>query len=144
MGYLLDQYMAVADLDVSTREGYEGYIRRTIKPALGGMELRKLRGPVLDTFYADATAWNPDWTSHQVAVIASRAGVSMNVKSLRHYTATQLLSGGIDLRNTAARLGHGDGGATTLKHYADPISEVDRRAAAYLSDLTAAARLAPS
>ena len=45
VGYLLDQYMAVADLDVSTREGYEGYIRRTIKPALGGMELRKLRGP---------------------------------------------------------------------------------------------------
>jgi site-specific recombinase XerD len=60
---------------------------------------------------AGATAWNPDWTSHQVAMIASRAGVSMNVKSLRHYTATQLLSGGIDLRNTAARLGHGDGGA---------------------------------
>jgi site-specific recombinase XerD len=30
--------------------------------------------------------------------------------------AWQLLSGGIDLRNTAARLGHGDGGATTLKH----------------------------
>jgi len=52
VGYLLDQYMAVADLDVSTREGYEGYIRRTIKPALGGIELRKLRGPVLDTFYA--------------------------------------------------------------------------------------------
>jgi len=36
VGYLLDQYMAVADLDVSTREGYEGYIRRTIKPALVG------------------------------------------------------------------------------------------------------------
>ena len=54
---------------------------------------------------AGATAWNPDWTSHQVAVIASRAGVSMNVKSLRHYTATQLLSGGIDLRNTAAGSG---------------------------------------
>ena len=52
VGYLLDQYMAVADLDVSTRQGYEGYIRRTIKPALGGIELRKLRGPVLDTFYA--------------------------------------------------------------------------------------------
>jgi hypothetical protein len=31
------------------------------------------------------------------------------------------------------------GGATTLKHYADPVSEVDRRAAAYLSQLTAAA-----
>ena len=41
------------------------------------------------------------------------------------------------LGNTAARLGHaGDGdGATTLKHYADPVSEVDRRAAAYLATI---------
>src|SRR5262249_32635075 len=31
---------------------YEGYIRRTILPALGSIELRKVRGPVLDTFYA--------------------------------------------------------------------------------------------
>jgi hypothetical protein len=44
--------MEVAELDVSTRETYEGYIRRTILPALGSMELRKLRGPVLDMFYA--------------------------------------------------------------------------------------------
>jgi hypothetical protein len=28
------------------------------------------------------------------------------------------------------------GGATTLKHYADPVSEVDRRDAAYLAQLT--------
>jgi len=31
-----------------------------------------------------------------------------------------------------------EAGATTLRHNADPISEVDRRAAAYLSQLTAA------
>lgn len=49
---LLTRYMEVAELDVSTRETYEGYIRRTILPALGSMELRKLRGPVLDMFYA--------------------------------------------------------------------------------------------
>jgi integrase len=49
---LLARYMEVAEFDVSTRETYEGYIRRTILPALGSMELRKLRGPVLDTFYA--------------------------------------------------------------------------------------------
>ena len=60
----------------------------------------------------------------------------MTVKSLRHYSASQLLAGGIDLRNTAARLRHGGGGATTLRHYADPVSEVDRRAAAYLPRLT--------
>lgn len=80
---------------------------------------------------------NPDWVTHKVAEIARAAGVSLNVKALRHYTASQLLAGGIDLRNTAARLGHGGGGATTLRHYADPVSEVDRRAAAYLAELTA-------
>jgi len=33
---------------------------------------------------------------------------------------------GFDLGNTAARLGHSGGGSTTLKHYADPVSKVDR------------------
>jgi integrase len=83
------------------------------------------------------TPWNPDWVTHKVAEVAEGAGVSLNIKALRHYTASQLLAGGIDLRNTAARLGHGGGGATTLRHYADPVSEVDRRAAAYLAQLTA-------
>ena len=43
----------------------------------------------------------------------------------------------LDLRNTAVRLGHSGSGATTLRHYADPVREVDRRAAAYLAQLTA-------
>jgi integrase len=85
------------------------------------------------------TPWNPDWVTHKVAEVAEGAGVRLNIKALRHYTASQLLAGGIDLRNTAARLGHGGGGATTLRHYADPVSEVDRRAAAYLAQLTAPA-----
>ena len=42
---LLARHMEVAELDVSTKETYEGYIRRTILPALGSMDLRKLRGP---------------------------------------------------------------------------------------------------
>jgi hypothetical protein len=49
---LLDQYAQVAEWDLSTRTGFEGYIRRTIKPALGHMQVRKVRGPVLDMFYA--------------------------------------------------------------------------------------------
>jgi hypothetical protein len=49
---LLRQYLTVAELDRSTRQTYEGYIRRTILPALGSMELRKVRGPVLDMLYA--------------------------------------------------------------------------------------------
>ena len=59
--------------------------------------------------------------------------MELDIKGGRHYTASQLLAGGFDLRNTAARLGHSGGGATTLRHYADPVPEVDRRAAAYLA-----------
>jgi len=38
--------------DVSTRQTNEGFIRRTIKPALGHIEVRKVRGPILDQLYA--------------------------------------------------------------------------------------------
>jgi len=37
---------------VSTRQTNEGFIRRTIKPALGHLEVRKGRGPILDQLYA--------------------------------------------------------------------------------------------
>jgi len=49
---LLDQYVSTAEWDMSTRESHLGYIRRTIKPALGSTQVRKVRGPLLDTFYA--------------------------------------------------------------------------------------------
>ena len=49
---LLDQYVSTAGWDVSTRESNLGYIRRTIKPALGSTQVRKVRGPLLDTLYA--------------------------------------------------------------------------------------------
>ena len=84
-----------------------------------------------------ASPWNPDWVTHKASDLAAAAGVKLNIKGLRHYTASQLLAARFDLRNTAARLGHDSGGATTLRHYADPVSEVDRRAAAYLAQLTA-------
>ena len=86
---------------------------------------------------AHARPWNPDWVTHRVADAADAAGVDLDIKGGRHYTPSQLLAGGFDLRNTAARLGHSGGGATTLRHYADPVPEVDRRAAAYLAQLTA-------
>jgi hypothetical protein len=35
--YLLDRYMAIMEMGVSTRARHETHIRRTIKPALGGM-----------------------------------------------------------------------------------------------------------
>ena len=133
---LLNEYAAIAPWDVSTRQTNEGFIRRTIKPALGHLEARKVRGPILDQLYArlkrcgDLSCTGRPFTEHRnVPVLVIKGG--------RHYTASQLLAGGFDLRNTAARLGHSGGGATTLRHYANPVPEVDRRAAAYLAQLTA-------
>jgi len=48
---LMDEYAAVAGWELSTREANEGYIRRTIKPALGHLQVRKVRGPILDKLY---------------------------------------------------------------------------------------------
>ena len=86
--------------------------------------------------------WNPDWATHQISASADAVGVDLDIKGGRHYTASQLLAAGFDRRNTAARLGHSGGGATTLRHYADPVPEADRRAAMYLSRLTSNAAAA--
>jgi integrase len=42
VGYLLSRWLEVADLELTTRDGYESYIRRNILPALGDVPLRKL------------------------------------------------------------------------------------------------------
>jgi DNA-binding transcriptional regulator YhcF (GntR family) len=49
---LMDKYAEVADWDLSTRKAYEAYIRRVIEPALGHLQVRKIRGPLLDLLYA--------------------------------------------------------------------------------------------
>jgi integrase len=49
---LMDRYAEVADWDLSTRKANEVYTRRVIKPALGHLQVRKIRGPLLDLPYA--------------------------------------------------------------------------------------------
>ena len=48
---------------------------------------------------------NPGWVTHKVADAADAAGVQLDIEGGRHYTASQLLVGGFDLRNTATRFG---------------------------------------
>ena len=58
--------------------------------------------------------------------LTSKLGIDTQLKQLRHYSATELLTAGVDLRTVAGRLGHG---TTTLRHYAAWVGSADQAAA---------------
>lgn len=87
--------------------------------------------------------WHPDHFTHAYRDVATPLGVEKPLKNLRHFNATQLLAAGVDLSTVAARLGHADGGATTLRVYASWTQPADRAAAEQLAgDLDAMRRKA--
>ena len=76
---------------------------------------------------------NPDSVSQRYKRMADSLQIDTTLKNLRHYTATELISAGVDVRTVAGRLGHGGGGATTLRVYTAWTSEADQRAARTVS-----------
>ncbi len=76
--------------------------------------------------------YDPDGITHRYSKMCRELGIDRHLQALRHYSATELLSPGVDLRTVAGRLGHGGGGATTLRVYAAWVNESDRRAAEIL------------
>ena len=56
--------------------------------------------------------------THRYGRMCAAIGIDSHLHALRHYSATELLTAGVDLRTVAGRLGHGGGGATTLRVYA--------------------------
>jgi integrase len=72
---------------------------------------------------------NPDGLTHRYARTCRAANVESHLHALRHYSATELLTSGIDLRTVAGRLGHGGGGATTLRVYAAWVPASDQLSA---------------
>jgi integrase len=72
---------------------------------------------------------DPDGITHRYAKMTADLGIDTHLHALRHYSATELLAGGVDLGTVAGRLGHGGGGATTLKVYAAWVAGADTKAA---------------
>jgi integrase len=75
----------------------------------------------------------PDTATQRYDRMAKRLGIRTPLHKLRHYSATELIAAGVDIRTIAGRLGHGGGGTTTLKVYAAWVSEADQRAAQALA-----------
>lgn len=67
--------------------------------------------------------------------LVAKLGIDTRLKELRHYSATELLTAGVDLRTVAGRLGHGDG-TTTLRHYAAWVGSADQVAAGVVGSRT--------
>lgn len=70
----------------------------------------------------------PDVVSKATVRFAKAAGVNMHMHQLRHFSATQLIAGGHDVRTVAGRLGHSDA-SVTLRVYSHVLPEKDREAA---------------
>jgi integrase len=71
---------------------------------------------------------DPSAVTRRYSRLAKKLGIDTQLKQLRHYSATELLTAGVDLRTVAGRLGHGDG-TTTLRSYAAWVGSADEAAA---------------
>jgi integrase len=64
-----------------------------------------------------STPTRPDTVTQRYLRLASRLGINTRLHSLRHFSATELIAAGVDVRTVAGRLGHSGGGSTTLRIY---------------------------
>ncbi|MDQ3764750.1 MAG: N-terminal phage integrase SAM-like domain-containing protein [Actinomycetota bacterium] len=53
LGYAIDEWLRTSEHEDSTREGYLGYITRTIRPALADVPVNKITARMLESFYAE-------------------------------------------------------------------------------------------
>jgi integrase len=73
--------------------------------------------------------WRPNYATLAFSRLRTELGLSgVNLHHLRHFSATQLLANGIDIRTVSGRLGHANA-STTLDIYAQFVEQADERAA---------------
>jgi integrase len=90
---------------------------------------------VFSPFVEAMTPFRPDnVTSFFIRVRDAVGAPSVRLHDLRHFTATQLIGAGVDVRTVAGRLGHSDP-SMTLRVYSHLIEERDRAAAAVMGNV---------
>lgn len=83
--------------------------------------------------------WRPDFVTMTWGRIRCSVGLdSVRFHDLRHFVATSLLTSGVDLSTVAGRLGHADGGRTTLVVYSHFLQQADKGAAEVIDALLVA------
>jgi integrase len=78
------------------------------------------------------TPRSPNAVTCQYRRMVDRLGIHTTFHKLRHYSATELIRAGVDVRTVAGRLGHAEGD-TTLTYYAAWVREADQRACRILT-----------
>jgi len=107
--------------------------------ARAAAEAEKLGGTLDDSGYVFSPApdhrrfVDPGSATQRYERMSKRLDINSTLHKLRHYSATELLNAGVNIRAVAGRLGHGGGGATTLRVYAAWLAEADQRAAPILA-----------
>jgi integrase len=81
------------------------------------------------------TPFRPDnVTNFFIRVRTAVKAPSVRLHDLRHFTATQLIGAGVDVRTVAGRLGHSDP-SLTLRVYSHALEERDRAAATIMGNV---------
>lgn len=106
--------------------------RRSVEKLASDLELRlDDHGFMFSQSPVGSEPLRPDFVSKATTKAAEAAGVATHLHALRHFSATQLVGCGTDVRTVAARLGHEDP-SVTLRIYSHALPERDREAAAVL------------
>lgn len=91
-------------------------------------------GFVFSTKPDGSTTLRPSSVTQRYRRLVQSLNIDSTLHALRHYSATELIGAGVDIRTVAGRLGHGGGGSTTLRVYAAWLAEADQRASQALMD----------
>jgi len=100
-------------------------------------QLGERLGPQAHIFSSDpdgARPLRPSSVTQRYRRMCARLDWTMHLHELRHYSATELIAAGVDVRTVAGRLGHSGGGSTTLRVYSAWRPEADHRAANTVAD----------